>query len=175
MRAFFALDIDPRSRDAIARWRTLALPRIGRAVRTENFHITLSFLGNLQAAQVDALCARAARLETQAFELLLDTPGCFPKSGIFWIGASDPPPALGALVKALRGISRKAGLNTERRPYHPHLTLLRKCLVRPPAPLIHPEFLIACPGFTLYESITGHAGARYHRLRHWPGVAAKGS
>jgi len=166
VRAFFALEVPAQTREAIARWRLHAVPRLRRAVASENFHITVHFLGNLQERHLDSVCAQVDTLRVEPFDLCLDTSGYFPGSGIFWIGPGVVATALPALVKALREVSRNSGLNTSHRAYHPHLTLFRNCRSRPPRPSPVPDFHIPCNGFTLFES-TDPSGAHYTVLRRW--------
>ncbi len=167
MRAFFALPLDGEARSEAAHWRRNNLLCEGRPVVAENFHITLCFLGNLDTAQVDAVVTAADRIRSAPFDLLLDSPGYFPRPKVFWIGPTRVPDALAGLADTLVRISRRAGINVERRPYQPHLTLLRK--VREPAtpPLRPPGIRLRCERFVLMESKSGADGVRYFPRESW--------
>ncbi|MGR3985003.1 MAG: RNA 2',3'-cyclic phosphodiesterase [Gammaproteobacteria bacterium] len=168
MRAFFALDIAVARQYAIEKWRAHALPRLGRAVPAANFHITLHFLGEINARQFELLCIAAGEIAPPRIELRLDTPGYFPRPGIFWIGPARIPAELPQLARALRRAARKAGIARAHRRFEPHLTLYRNCRARPPLPAPPPCFDIACDGFALFESRGGEKGVRYQVMRQWP-------
>ena len=168
MRAFFALDIDPKIQYAMEKWRDRAMLPTGRAVPAANFHITLIFLGDVTSRQLEQLCALADRINTTRFELCLDKPGYFPGAGIFWLGPREIPEALTVLADSLRKVSKTLGIKTSRKPFEPHITLLRNCHTRPSVPAPDPGFNITCDGFALFESITSYKGARYHLVHQWP-------
>jgi len=173
MRVFFAIDIPRPAQDAIAGWRARAVAAAGRAVPAANFHMTLHFIGDIEARQVDALCAEAARIRFAPFDLQLDQCGWFAKPGIFYISPGDAPAALTDLAKSARKASRAAARKTaaaapkSRKIFTPHVTLHRHCRARPPPPASRPDFTLACDGFTLFESVTDSRGARYLPLAHW--------
>lgn len=170
MRAFFALDIDPPVQHAIARWREQTMLPAGRAVVAANFHITLHFLGDITPRQLDRVCVEAGQIRAPTFELRIDTPGYFPRPGIFWLGPAEPPGALGELATALRKASNKASIKTARKPFEPHITLFRNCRARPPLPTQTPDFHLDCNGFTLFQSLTNPKGVRYEPVRRWATV-----
>ena len=169
MRAFFALDIAPDIQCAIERWRNRTMLPAGRAVPAANFHITLNFLGDIAPAQLDRLCVEAGQIHAPELELRVDTPGYFPRPGIFWIGPRETPPDLTALVAHLRRASKKAGIKTPRKPFEPHITLFRNCQTRPPLPTQPPDFTLPCNNFTLFQSLTNHKGVRYQAVHRWVG------
>lgn len=176
MRAFFALDIARPVQDAIGAWRDRTVVAAGRAVRPANFHITLHFIGELGARQLDLLCAEAERIRFDAFDLQLDQCGWFARPGIFYISPGEAPAALidlaAAARKASRMAARKAGANSQqprqsRKPFTPHVTLFRNCRARPPLPAAPPAFNIAFDAFALFESIASRDGVRYQPLHRW--------
>ena len=167
MRIFFALEIPDTTQVAIARWRDLVLPGLGRAVPPANFHITLDFLGDMTPTVLDRFVNAADGITPPCFDLTLVNVGYFAKAGVYWTAPSSTPRALNELVRSIRKVSRKAGLKTDTRPYQPHLTLYRKCASRPPLPAEPASFEIHCRGFTLFESITGAKGVRYDAIQRW--------
>jgi len=95
----------------------------------ENTHLTLKFIGEIDAAQVEpikaALQALAAR--SSPFELAVRGVGSFPKGHprVIWVGADEPT---GALQRLQEGVDETlAGFGVERddREFSPHLTLGR--------------------------------------------------
>jgi 2'-5' RNA ligase len=173
MRVFFALPLSRECRDATERWRQANLLFDGRRVPASNFHITLCFLGSLDDRQVSAISAAADRIPMEPFDCTLDTPGYFPRPGVFWIGPAETPPPLASLAGALEKAARRAGLSIERRPYRPHLTLVRKCREPVTPPLRPPRINLRCNRFCLMESRSGKSGVNYIPLRSWPSGPAR--
>jgi RNA 2',3'-cyclic 3'-phosphodiesterase len=174
LRLFFALAPDAATRAALAALaRDVAGAMGGRAPRDENLHLTLAFLGQQPSGRVAALAAIGAAAATAAppFVLTLDRVGAFRSAGIGWAGTDRVPPALQAVVAALAAGLAAAGLPVERRPFHPHVTLVRRGTRAPegiaPAPLDwHVERLVLMASDTLPE------GPRYREIGGWPLAAS---
>jgi 2'-5' RNA ligase len=161
--------------DAGARAALAALARdVAQAVRgrpppAENLHLTLAFLGQVNAERRAALAAigAAAAAAAPPFLLTLDRVGAFRGAGIAWAGADRAPPELLQLVAALNDGLAAAGLPVERRPFHPHVTLARRGTRAPegiaPAPLSW-----RVDRLVLMASDTLPAGPRYREVDAWP-------
>lgn len=146
MRLFFALWPTPALQAVLAqRAASLSLARGVRPMPAENLHLTLAFLGSVEAARLADIEAMAHAIAFAPFELVLDTPGAFPRAGAIWLGAAHVPSALSDLVERLRIGLAEIGLPGEARAFHPHVTLARsRERIRPPpaggaiAPLVWP-------------------------------------
>jgi RNA 2',3'-cyclic 3'-phosphodiesterase len=166
-RLFLALWPDDALRHRIAAVAAACRVSGGRAVPRANWHITLAFLGSLDVERRRSVERVADAMRVPAFELWLDRLGFWPRpGGILWLGASQPPEALVRLAARLgEGIS-SSGIEIDRRPFHAHLTLMRRVerAVRldPPTPLCWPV-----ADFVLCESVTDPGGARYRVLERW--------
>jgi RNA 2',3'-cyclic 3'-phosphodiesterase len=166
-RLFLALWPDDALRHRIAAVAAACRVSGGRAVPRANWHITLAFLGSLDVERRRSVERVADAMRVPAFELWLDRLGFWPRpGGILWLGASQPPEALVRLVARLgEGVS-SSGIEIDRRPFHAHLTLMRRVerAVRldPPTPLCWPV-----ADFVLCESVTDPGGARYRVLERW--------
>lgn len=163
-RLFFALWPDEKARGAIARASRTAVRRCGgRPVPAENYHITLAFLGDVAAPLytdiVAAGRAASARFALCPLELRLDRFGYWPGPRVFWLGASENPPALSALAAALRTGAETLGIPGENRAFHAHVTLCRKVQRAPNTD--PPQLTWRASGFTLVESVTAESGAQY--------------
>lgn len=167
-RLFFALWPDEVLRAQIHRETGAAVRDAGgRPVAPENYHVTLKFLGSVDAARREALCAAADRLRAPAFEFALDRIGCWPKPRILWLGAADIPAPLAALAQGLERVAIAQGIAAETRAYRAHVTLARK--VNRPGLLEPVEPLRWCAAaFALAASETAPGGARYRVLQSWP-------
>ena len=127
-RLFFALLPDEAVRKQLRRLQKDLSQAGGRPVPEENLHLTLLFLGNVEADQVNAVRSIAAGIEGKPFDLTLDTLGGFRQNNarVLWVGPSEPPPELGLLHQSLRRQVRKIGLRVGKGTYRPHVTLVRK-------------------------------------------------
>jgi 2'-5' RNA ligase len=124
MRLFFALWPENDLLAKLARWAQRAAGR-GRAMRRENIHLTLAFLGDTDAALVPDLIALAAQVRFEPISLRLDRVGYWKHNRIIWCGAGEEPQALAALVGGLRAGLDAAGIRYERKPFVSHMTLVR--------------------------------------------------
>jgi 2'-5' RNA ligase len=167
-RLFFALWPGPELQLALARLgRELLGRERGRPVAADNLHLTLAFLGSVDAGARACLERAAEALRGEPFTLRFDRAGWFPRPKVFWLGCPDTPAPLAALVEGLRSAQRGCGLEPEARPWAAHLTLARKVARRPrPLPFAPVEWPVA--RFALVESHTGPEGVRYEPLRFWP-------
>ena len=153
-RLFFALWPEPRVVAALEAARaTLAPGPLARKVPGDSLHITLAFLGEVEAAAVAPLIALARDLPVPAFTLRLDRIECWRRGGIVFAGSSAPCPALDVVVAGLRDALSKMGVNLDARPFVPHVTLFRDGRVAA-QPLAAPiEW--AVQGVRLVESVPG--------------------
>lgn len=167
MRAFFGLSVEEAS-GAVASWRASALPPFERPVAAENLHITLVFLGDINTRQFRQLSQLAGLVAGRAFPLQLNSIGYWPKQEVSFLAPRQVPQPLDNLVSDLRRLAKRAQLRVEKRQYQPHLTLARRCLRAPPAPLTEPDFHLHCSDFTLFESVAQRNGVRYEQIQSWP-------
>ena len=127
MRLFFALVPDEALRLALGeRARALAAALGGRAVPAHNVHLTLAFLGEVERARVPALHEILDAMPRDRFALALDRVGEWPRAGVAWIALRVVPAQLAALHAALDAALRGQGFAVEARPFHPHITLVRR-------------------------------------------------
>nr|VFK44293.1 MAG: 2'-5' RNA ligase [Candidatus Kentron sp. TC]VFK63204.1 MAG: 2'-5' RNA ligase [Candidatus Kentron sp. TC] len=163
-RLFFALWPTEPIRQALAEIARSVVCR-GNPVSARNFHVTLAFLGPVDARRRDCMERMAAEVEAEPFVLRLNRMGCFSRAGIAWSGASRTPQGLISLVEGLHGRLAECGFIPEKRPFTPHVTLFRKARVESGS---HKAVEWAVDGFCLVESSTLPTGARYRVLRRWP-------
>jgi RNA 2',3'-cyclic 3'-phosphodiesterase len=175
VRAFVALELEPRLREAISDLQALLRPRLGavRLVRPEGVHLTLRFLGEASPAQVEALLAplAAAAAACPRGEARVGGLCTFPPRGsprVLWLGL-DVPPAVPELQRACERAARAAGFEREARPFTPHLTLGR-WRDRAPRPDLPPADLgrARLDALVLYRSETRPDGAVYTPLARFP-------
>jgi RNA 2',3'-cyclic 3'-phosphodiesterase len=124
VRLFFALWPESDLQAKLAAWAKRAAGR-GRAMRRENIHLTLAFLGATEAALVPDLAALAAGVRFAPIRLPLDRVGYWKHNRIIWCGAGEEPQALAALVEDLRARLAAAGIRYDPKPFVSHVTLVR--------------------------------------------------
>jgi 2'-5' RNA ligase len=131
VRAFIALEIGPKMRQAIAELQESLRPRVpgARFVRPEGIHLTLRFLGEARPDQVEVLrpaLGTAAR-SCPPLEIRVRGLGTFPERGaprVLWLGI-EAPESVRALQRACETAAVGAGFAREGRPFRAHLTLAR--------------------------------------------------
>jgi 2'-5' RNA ligase len=170
LRVFFALWPDAGARDALSALASdSAAQARGRAPSAGNLHLTLAFLGDVVAERIGVLHAIGPAVAEAAppFTLTLDRVGAFGDGAIAWAGASAPPRELERLVQLLIGALAKDGFPTERRAFHPHVTLARHCR-RPAGAGAIAAIAWRVEQITLNASELSPRGPRYRELGAWP-------
>nr|WP_136250379.1 RNA 2',3'-cyclic phosphodiesterase [Ningiella ruwaisensis] len=167
MRYFLGLDIDAKSKLAIEQWRNKALPHFVGSVPAANFHITLVFLGQVQAHQLEDLTARIDEIAKPKIDLHLDSLGYWSKPKILFLGATATSQGLIQLANQLGTAANGSGLNVRQGIYIPHLTLVRKVKDNPPNALISPSFRCQFSHMHLFESVSTKTGVRYPIRATW--------
>lgn len=97
--------------------------------RPEAMHLTLHFLGDVEATSVDAITAalRTTCGGVDAFAVAARGLGVFPsprRPRVLWAGIDDAEPLV-QLQRLLGESLRGCGVELDSRPYRPHLTLAR--------------------------------------------------
>ncbi len=168
-RVFFALWPGTTTAESLAHIASEAHKRFaGRLMRPETLHLTLAFVGTIERTRIADLVAAGDRVRVPRIELSIDTLGQWQKKHIVWAGPAEPGVALVSLVESLRAELEEAGMALERRPFVPHVTLLRN------ADCDTGRNALACPlkwqvnGFVLVESRLQSTGAGYEVLARWP-------
>ncbi len=96
-----------------ARWRP-----------TENFHLTLQFIGEVNRHGAEDVAAALAGVAAPGFSLTLEGCGFFGdrKPRALWVGASPSAP-LQHLQSKVETALRRFGVKLEKRKFTPHVTL----------------------------------------------------
>ncbi|MER2298873.1 MAG: RNA 2',3'-cyclic phosphodiesterase [Pseudomonas sp.] len=165
-RLFFALPVSDAQRRALSQWRRELGLRGGKPVPSENFHLTLLFLGDVAAAQVPAVCAAVDNLvrPDAPVRLLLNALNTWQRANLLVLEPEQAPAALRKLVYGLQQALLPLGFAAQARDYRPHLTLAREYRGQVPEAAQAPEFHLIARHFTLFESRKG----RYWPLAQWP-------
>lgn len=167
MRLFFALWPDPEVRTALSQVAsTVRMECEGRAVPAASLHVTLAFLGEVDASRVAELADIGARCGGSPFALALDRLGYFRRARIVHACASSVPAALSALAAALSSALAGGGFRTEAREFMPHVTLSRDAR-RAPATTVLDPVLWHVRHIVLVESVRESSRQVYRPLRRF--------
>ena len=166
-RLFFALWPDEGVRAGLAGLARSLPEHKGRSPHPMYQHVTLVFLGELDAAERACAEGAAGALDGEPFELAIDRVGYWPRPRILWCAPSVTPEPLLQLVQDLQEGLRACGLKPERRPYAPHITLARKARGVRGFEMDRP-IPWRVRGFVLVASVDTPPPPRYQVLREWP-------
>ena len=126
-RLFFALWPDNKVRKAIsAVGKQAAQQHQGRLVATDNLHLTLSFLGNVNHSQRNCIERLAESISITPFSLCLEHLGIFSRAKVLWLGIKEQPNPLKQLAARLDEAARDCGIQLDGQGFNPHVTLMRK-------------------------------------------------
>ena len=172
MRLFIAIDIPSELQQALCRLRS-DIPG-ARWVPDNQIHLTLAFLGEVEANALEELQRNLAKISVPCFQLHFKGTGCFPdrrRPRVLWVGL-DPQPLLDGLAARVRSAVLSSGISQEERPFSPHITLAR---FKIPAPrevgafldktVKHRYSLFSVKAFVLFESCLSSSGAIHKEVR----------
>jgi 2'-5' RNA ligase len=132
VRTFICIEIPDRVKARIERLQQ-ELRQLDAQIswtRPSNIHLTIKFLGDVEAARLEAVSKgveRAAR-SVAAFEVEAGGAGCFPSAKnprVLWIGLTGRTDALKQLRDAVEDELFREGFPREQKRFSPHLTIGR--------------------------------------------------
>jgi 2'-5' RNA ligase len=143
-----------------------------RWLAEEQLHLTLSFLGEVEASAEDRLHQVLTGVRVPPFFLPLRGIGVFnsrSRPTVVWVGVGRGHPHLYVLHRRIQDAVLSVGLEPDLKPFHPHVTVGRAQGISHPAlqPFLRSyaetEFdLVRVTGCALYSSVRAAAGAFYH-------------
>jgi 2'-5' RNA ligase len=175
-RLFIALTLPAAVREILA-----TLPQKTAGVswsRPEQWHLTLRFLGDVPASQIERLLERLATVHVEPFVLPVEGVGTFPPNRpprVVWIGTGSGHPRLFQLRQRIDDAVLAAGIDLDVRSFHPHVTLARCNEEVGPglSPWLHRHREFTAPpfrveSFELYRSELHPGGAVHTELATYP-------
>ena len=187
MRLFVAVELDSTVAQKIAdfsdelRRKAMSLAPGARMtwVGPEQLHVTVRFIGEVDATQAAAIAAALQpELTVKNFEMIIEGAGAFPPTGaprVLWAGIAIGADALSALEQEVSERLAACGVEREDRPYRPHLTLARVreasgLRSKPLFEKLAERRFGATPveAITLFQSRTSPKGATYTPLQRTP-------
>ena len=173
-RLFFGLEIPPAIKQRLLKVRS-AVPG-AKWQSDEQLHITLLFLGSVEEEQLIAVRNSASEIQIEPFSLQVAGLGCFGqprKPRNLWAGVQPAAP-VDRLHKTLQAQMEKLGFATEKRTFHPHITLARfkrqpgsvESLLTEQGERIFGHFPVT--EFALFDSKPGPTGSVYCVTERFP-------
>jgi 2'-5' RNA ligase len=170
-RLFVAVELPPSCKAAL-----VALdPHLDRLrwLPAEQLHLTLSFLGDVDAPSEERLHEALGAVRVPPFFLPLRGVGSFSARGrpsVVWVGLGRGHPHLFALHLRIQDAVLHAGLEADLKPFHPHVTVGRASGISAQAlrPFLRKyadaDFgMFEVTGFDLFSSVLARQGA-IHRV-----------
>jgi len=148
-----------------------------RWVASDNLHVTLRFIGDVDDGQAEDIDAALATIRAPAFGVTVGGVGCFDRGGkvhTVWAGV-EAGVAISHLYEKVESAVVRTGFAPEGRKFKAHITLAR--LRGTPAHRVgdyiqtrqgFPGGSFVAERFTLFRSHLGHAGAHYEALVDYP-------
>ena len=165
-RLFFALSPDDETRLKLARLSLSLAAKGCKPVPLQNLHVTLVFLGQVDAATEILIKHGATGILVQPFVMTFDRLSYWPKPKVLCLTCTHTPDELATLVAEFTSEVASYGLQTDTRPYRPHITLVRPARYLPD---IDCEPLVwRAESFCLVESCSGPDGVCYKVRQQWP-------
>ena len=127
MRLFIAINFDDAAvAEMLAVQDRLRAYGSGNFTREENLHLTLAFLGEVDAADLDEVKACMDEITMRRLRLDFSRVGCFRRdSELWWIGAEENK-VLSGIQRRLVNALKDAGLPVDDKRFKPHITLARE-------------------------------------------------
>ena len=137
----------------------------GRQIAAANVHLTLAFIGTLQADRVASLARRLAECAGSEFDWILDRVGHFSGARVVWAGGPDNE-HLRALATTVRELLDSMDIDFDPKPFAAHVTLLRDVARwTTPQYTIEPSIVWRCCAPTLVRSEPGPRGVSYEPVQ----------
>jgi 2'-5' RNA ligase len=174
VRAFFGLPLPGEHREALGRYvaQSAAIAPDFRWLPPENLHLTVRFIGSVDRGLVEGIADRLAESHLASFGLALGDLGTFKRGRLVrvaWLGLTSGVEAAQSLAAQVDVECVRAGLESEKRAFRPHLTLARARArigaalpSLPDAPVFRPW---KADELVLYQSHLSPKGSVYEPLR----------
>jgi 2'-5' RNA ligase len=146
-RYFVALALPDEAKDRLLAIQPPAVPG-SRLPGREELHLTLHFLGEVDAQRAPAVRNALAGVRADAFSITLQGVGRFPPDGlprVLWAGVESHPSLIALHRTVGIALADAIGFRPEDRPYSPHVALAY--LNSPPPPGTVERYLAETGGF----------------------------
>jgi len=169
VRVFFALWPSVTERNQLAAWQQpLTQLYEGRVMRAETLHNTLVFIGGIEPSQLPEIRSAAEVVNGERFVLNFDKVCNWDHNRIVYAALGKIPQQLLQLVQSLEHSLEAHGCSFDKRPYQPHVTLLRNARWGDsPLPAMR-QVSWQADEFALMQSVHRDGVVNYHALARFP-------
>jgi len=136
-----------------------------KKVKFNNLHVTLVFLGKVDADTELIIRQRMGNIHTQDFTIRFDQFAFWKKPKVLCLTAQQCDLQLFILVEAIKRELEQCGVVCEERPYKPHITLGRKVAEQLDIDISVIDW--QAHSFCLVESLSSIGGVQYKVLQRW--------
>ncbi|MBL7071001.1 MAG: RNA 2',3'-cyclic phosphodiesterase [Candidatus Omnitrophica bacterium] len=175
IRCFIAIELSKEIKQALEEIESKLQETIRgvKWVNPDNIHLTLKFLGNIEASAVEDIkkILDGAASGAGPFKIKLSNAGAFPdpaRPRVIWIGIDEGTKESTDLADLIEQKAEPLGIEKEGRPFHPHLTLARVKFLKDRdsvknafTSLKVPHAEMTAPKITLFQSNLTPQGAVY--------------
>ncbi len=133
MRIFVAVPLPAEAKDIVrqAAEELKHSVHFQKWVHPEDYHITLKFLGETDAATIERLTDILRQVASEAEEMKLEARGIGEfgpprKPSILWVGVGGDTELLRKLQQSVELAAKECGFPAEDKPYRPHITIARR-------------------------------------------------
>jgi 2'-5' RNA ligase len=166
LRLFFALWPDEQTRLELVRLSRSIEAKGFMPVQPDNVHVTLAFLGHVDATSELLIKHCATSISAKPFVLTFDQLSFWSSPKILCLTCSHTPLEVERLVATLNKYVASCGLQTDTRPYQPHITLARHAQYLPN--INFEPIAWRAESFCLVESCSETDGVCYKVRQQWP-------
>lgn len=139
-----------------------------KPVPLHNYHVTLVFIGHVDEKSELLIKQRAADVSAEPFAITFDHLSYWEKPKVLCLTCQYPAPQAMSLAQALTDAVNSCGIQTDPKPYKPHVTVARQgsaFVERDCDPIVW-----RAESFCLVESCSGGDGVFYQVKERWPFV-----
>ena len=164
-RLFFALWPNASTREQCINVLNAVSFKQAKPVQAANIHVTLLFLGNLDSGKEELIKQELMNIVVPTITLIFNRLSFWEKSGILCLTSTNSCPEIESVVESLEKIARKLTIQVDRRPFKPHVTLVKK--VKTQIELKFEPIIWHSDAICLVESCRITDGIEYRIVEKW--------
>ena len=173
MRLFFAVELEQDIASHLIDFQSGLDIESAKPVSPVNYHITLSFLGEVSEKQLDGILCNLHPPQIAPFEVELTDLLFWPKPQIIALNVEDPQSKLADLKRVIESSVAASGFrNVSKQKYVPHLTLFRNA-EQAPKDNTYFSKKIEINEFSLMQSQSAKDGVYYQTIESWKLVSPR--
>lgn len=171
-RLFFAIELSSAIQTQLLEFQSSIELEQANPVPAENFHITLSFLGDTNEKQLETIMDNFVSPEISPFTLTTQALVYWPKPKVACISVEDAENQLAMCKKQIEKQLNSFGLrHFDKKSFSPHITLFRQVEI-PPKENLPINAKLKVSHLSLLCSRQSRNGVYYELVEEWPLVGS---